>query len=96
MATIIVPEDLERYRNIFKERNLKYKFILLKPNYKTVVERCQSRTCHSNVTPEYWIDYFYNLLKFDEQVEVIDNTNMTAEETAECILKKYGFTEDKK
>lgn len=92
LATIIAPEDLEKYRNIFKERNLKYKFILLKPNYETAVERCQSRTCHSNVTPEYWIDYFYKLLKFNEQVEVIDNTNMTAEETAECIIKKYSET----
>lgn len=86
LATIIVPEDLEKYRSLFKERNLKYKFILLKPNYETAVERCQSRTCHCNVTPEYWIEHFYNLLKFDKQMEVIDNTDMTPEETAERII----------
>ena len=44
--------------------------------------RCQSRVCHGSVTPEYWIRQFYEKLDFDGRVNVIDNTNMTPEETA--------------
>ena len=62
---------------------------MLKPNYKTVLQRCQTRTCHENVTPEYWIDYFYKLLEYNDEVDVIDTTEMTADETAEYIISNY-------
>lgn len=60
----------------------------MKPSYKTVLQRCQTRTCHKSVTPEYWIDYFYKLLVFDDEVEVVDNSEMTAEETVDYIMIK--------
>ena len=86
ISHVILPEDLDRYIEMFKIRNLKYKFFLLKPDYQTAVKRCQTRTCHTSITPEYWIKHFYDLLEFDDCVTVVDNTNMKPEETAEYIL----------
>ena len=91
LAAIIMPEDLDKYITMLESRNLNYRFVLLKPDYQTVLERCLSRTCHANVTPEYWIRYFYDLLVFDNRVDVLDNAGMTIEETAECILKLCIF-----
>lgn len=88
ISHVILPEDLDRYIEIFESRNLQYKFILLKPEYQTAVERCQKRTCHATVTPEQWIKHFYDLLEFDDRITVVDNTLLTAEETVEYILKK--------
>lgn len=88
LSHIVMPEDMDKYIEMFESRNLKYKFFLLKPEYHTAVNRCQSRTCHTSVTPEYWIKHFYDLLNFDDRVAVVDNTHMTAEETAEFILKE--------
>ena len=86
LSHVVLPEDMDKYIEIFEFRNLKCKFALLKPEYQTAVERCQSRTCHASITPEYWIKHFYDLLDFDARVAIVDNTNMTAEETAGFIL----------
>lgn len=86
LSHIVLPEDLDKYIDIFKKRKLKYRFFLLKPQYQTAVERCRTRTCHTSVTPEYWLKHFYDLLVFDSRVVTVDNTNMTVEETAEHIL----------
>jgi predicted ABC-type ATPase len=88
LSTVILPEDLDKYIKIFQSRNLKYRFFLLKPEYQTAVERCLLRTCHASITPEYWIKHFYELLNFDDSVIVVDNTNLTPEETAAYILQK--------
>jgi cytidylate kinase len=87
LSTVILPEDLDKYIGIFQSRNLKYRLFLLKPDCHTAVERCQTRTCHASVTPEYWIKYFYEMLNFDDRVIVLDNTNLTPEQTAAHILK---------
>jgi len=87
LSTVILPEDLDKYIGIFQLRNLKYRLLLLKPDYQTAVERCQTRTCHASVTPEYWTKHFYEMLNFDDRVIVVDNTNLTPEETAAHILK---------
>lgn len=88
VSCVIMPGDLEKYIKLFEARNLKYAFYLLKPEYQTAVERCQSRTCHTSVTPEFWIKHFYDQLNFDDRVVVVDNTNMTPEETAKRILEE--------
>ena len=88
LSSVILPEDMDNYIKMFESRNLKYNMFLLRPEYQTAVYRCQSRTCHTSITPEYWIKYFYDILEFDGRVMVIDNTNITAEETAEQILVK--------
>lgn len=87
VSAVIMPEDLDQYVSIFESRNVSYQFFLLRPAYRTAVERCQARTCHGSVTPEYWIEYFYDRLQFDGRVIVIDNTDLTAEETAEHIWR---------
>lgn len=87
LSHIILPEDYSKYIKAFETRNMQYKFILLKPEYSSAVERCQTRICHSNVTPEKWIRHFYDILVPDNRIEVIDNTHMTVNETADSILR---------
>jgi len=87
LSHVVLPEDLEKFIEMFKARKLQYKFILLKPEYQTAVERCGARTCHETVTPEQWIKHFYDVLVFDDRFDIVDNTNMTPQETAEYILK---------
>jgi hypothetical protein len=87
LSTVILPEDLDKYIGIFQARNLKYRLFLLKPDYQTAFDRCQTRTCHASVTPEYWIKYFYEMLNFDGRVIVVDNTKLTPEETAAYVLR---------
>ena len=90
LSHVITPAEMAAYVTLFRERNLAYRFVLLKPDYATAVARCQSRTCHTSVTPEYWIRHFYDLLAFDGGAEVVDSTHMTPEETAEYILGELG------
>ncbi len=87
LSTVILPEDMDKYLGILQSRNLKFRLFLLRPEYETALTRCQSRTCHASVTPEYWIRHFYEKLDFDERVKVIDNTSMTPEETAAHVLQ---------
>jgi gluconate kinase len=87
LAVVVHPDDVQKYKEMLKTKNLKYKFILLKPSFQAALARCQTRTCHKSITPEYWINYFYDLLQYDDEVEIVDNTNMTAEETAEYIIR---------
>lgn len=89
LAAVIHPEDLLQYKALLKVRRLRYRFYLLKPDYAAALQRCQTRTCHKSVTPEYWIDYFYRLLNYDATVNVVDNTLLTAEETAAYILNSF-------
>lgn len=90
LSHIVLREDLEKYIEIFNTRHLRYKFILLKPEYQTAVERCQTRTCHDTVTPEKWIKHFYDILVFDDKVEVVDNTNMNPNEVAMKIIETFA------
>lgn len=90
LAAVVHPDDMKKYKEILEARNLQYKFILLKPSFQAAMVRCQTRTCHKSVTPEYWINYFYDLLQYDDEVKIVDNTNMTAEETAEYIMQHFG------
>ena len=87
LASVIMPEDLDKYLEIFEARKMKYYHFLLKPEYQIAVKRCQSRICHSSVTPEYWIKHFYDSLDFGDRVIVVDNTSMTAEETADYVIE---------
>lgn len=87
LSHVVLPEDLPKYIEIFNTRNMEYKLILLKPEYKCAVERCQTRTCHKSITPEVWIKHFYDILIFNGMFDIIDNTNLSANETADAILK---------
>lgn len=87
LSHIVLAEDYKRYIELFESHNIKYKMILLKPEYQTAVERCKTRICHDNITPEKWIRHFYDILDFnDGEFDIIDNSNMTAQETSEIIL----------
>lgn len=87
LSHVILPEDFKKFIKIFESRHMKYKFILLRPEYQIAVERCQTRTCHASITPEKWIKYFYDILVFDaDQFYIINNSDMTVQETAEAIL----------
>ena len=84
---IILSEDMMHYCNIFSERNLDYQFYLLQPQIEECIRRCQGRTCHSQVTPEYWIRHFHEQLTALEGVTTIDNTNLSIQETVLKICK---------
>ena len=86
LSHILMPEDMDRYVEIFNSRGLDYRFFLLKPDYKTALERCHTRTCHTSITPEEWVRHFYDALVFDGSVEVVENTDMTAGQTANYVL----------
>lgn len=87
LSHIILPEDLNQYIKHFQSRKMNYKLILLKPQYQTALERCQIRTCHTSITPEKWIQHFYDRLVFDDDLfSIVDNSEMTAQEAAETIL----------
>jgi len=86
LAHVIMPDDMNKYIEIFRARNLHHRFILLQPTYETAVARCQTRTCHTSITPEEWIKHFYDALVFTNGVEIIDNTHMTALQTVAHIL----------
>ena len=87
LSHIVLPEDLKKFLELFESRNLEYKLILLRPEYQTVIERCQIRSCHTGITPEKWIKHFYDILVFDDdRFSIIDNSHMTAQDTAETIL----------
>ncbi len=90
VATVIHPEDVAEYQALFAARGLRSRFYLLKPAYAAVVQRCQTRTCHRNITPEYWIDYFYRLLEYGADVTPVDNTNLTPQQTAGVVLADFG------
>ncbi len=86
LSHIILPEDINRYINLFESKKIRYKFILLKPDFDTALSRCQMRTCHNHITPEYWIRYFYDRLDSSDEMQVIDNTELTIHETVNQIL----------
>lgn len=87
LSHIVLPEDFNKYIELFESRNIKYKLILLKPEYQTAVERCRIRTCHTSITPEKWIKYFYDSLVFDnDRFYIINNSDITVQDTAEIIL----------
>lgn len=89
LSHIILPEDWDRYKAIFSWRELRYRHILLKPDIDTVISRCNTRTCHKSVTPEYWIRYFHKRLLFNENagIFVIDNTDLSIDETVMRIIE---------
>lgn len=92
LSHVILPQDIDRYIRIFTERNLEYRFYLLRPAYEEAVARCQIRTCHKSITPEYYVKYFYDKLVFSEGIIVVDNTSLSIDETIQRILFKRCIT----
>jgi len=92
LSTVIVPGDMERYVQVLASRNMNYQFFHLRPDYQTAVDRCATRTCHETITEEYWIKRYYEMLVgFDDSVIVVDNTNMSPDETAAYVLGKFNY-----
>ena len=91
LSHIIIPKDWCRYKEIFLKRRLKYSHFLLKPDIDAAISRCNTRTCHKSVTPEYWIRYFDESLLFNGSADVftIDNTDLTVDETVMKIMETH-------
>ena len=90
ISTIVEPQDLQEYVNMFESKGMEYSIILLKPAYETAVIRTQTRTCFGSVTPEEWVRYFYDRLEFDDMT-ALDNSGLTVEESAAAVLQMSGF-----
>ena len=86
LAHVVMPDDIPKYKALFESKGMAYRIILLKPSYEVAVERTRTRTCHAGVTPEEWVRYFYTKLTFSTDVEIIDSSNITAEQTAWRII----------
>lgn len=94
ISTVIIPEDLPKYRGIFQSRSLIYKFFLLQPNYSSALSRSKTRTCFKGITPEEWVKHFYDELRVLEHqdnadVVIFDNSEYSVEESAEAILNIF-------
>jgi len=86
LSHIVMPADIHKYISLFESRCMTYQVILLKPNYETALSRTKTRTCHTSITPEEWVRYFYDRLVFDN-IEVLDNSNLTVEQSALEIIR---------
>ena len=52
LTFVVLPKDLQDYKNLFESKGMNYRIILLKPSYEVAVKRTQTRTCFTSVTPE--------------------------------------------
>ena len=85
---IVMPNDLQKYKNLFLSKGINFRVILLKPRYEIAVERTKTRTCFGSITPEEWVYYFYDKLAFaDDEIEVIDNSELSVEQAALTLIK---------
>lgn len=89
LSHIILPQDLDRYIKIFTEKNLDYHFYLLNPLFEKAVERCQSRNCHNTKTSEDFVRYYHERLTFTNGITIIDNTNLSVDETVNTIITNF-------
>ncbi|MHB9108151.1 MAG: AAA family ATPase [Armatimonadota bacterium] len=94
LSHVIVPDDLPRYRAIFRQRQLRYRIFVLQPDCTTAIARSKERTCFNGITDEHWIRHFHEQLSVLEQQEetdviVYDNAGENAEASAERIMQFY-------
>lgn len=78
--------DVDKYKQLFESKGLDYKIILLKPDYETAVQRCQTRTCHAKITPDEWIRYFYDRLYATDGVIELNNTGYSINDAVNKIM----------
>ena len=86
LSHVVMPADIAKYKGLFESKGMKYRIILLRPSYETALSRTKTRTCHTSITPEEWVRYFYDSLVFDD-MEVLDNSHMTVAEAARVIVQ---------
>ncbi|MHB1153294.1 MAG: methyltransferase domain-containing protein [Eubacteriales bacterium] len=89
LSHIILPEDWDRYTDLFLQHRIRFIHILLKPDIETAISRCNTRTCHTSITPEYWIRFFDEKLTYgdNDDIFILDNTGLSVDETIMKILK---------
>lgn len=85
-ANVVLPADVDKYKQLFESKGLDYKIILLKPDYETAVQRCQTRTCHAKITPDEWIRYFYDRLYATDGVIELNNTGYSINDAVNKIM----------
>ena len=90
LAQVILPEELSWYEQFFAQRHMTFHCFLLQPTCDEALARCQTRTCHPQPTPEYWVRFFYEKTDCKEQMTVIDNTQQTVAETTQAILAQVN------
>ena len=94
LSLVILPAELDTYRAMLLSRGLNYRIFFLCPDYRTVLDRTKTRKCFGSVTPEKWVQHFYEetepfrRLQHDDVV-LVDNREMTIEETVETVLSSF-------
>lgn len=66
LAHVVLPEQLERYLALFWELELIYSTVFLRPRLETAIDRSKTRTCHTGVTPEVWVEHLHEALAVEE------------------------------
>ena len=84
LTYVVMPKDLQKFKDIFERKGMDYRIILLKPSYEIAVKRAQTRTCFTSVTPEEWVRHFYDALDCDD---VFNNSDLTVQQSAVEILQ---------
>lgn len=90
IAHVVMPADLPRYREALAALGYRVTVVMLRPSLETALARCQTRTCHTSVTPPYWVQHFHEALRTDGAaagVHVHDNAGETVRETADAVWK---------
>ena len=87
LTHVVLPDDIQKYKDMFETKGMIYRVILLSPRYEIAVARTQTRTCFRTVTPEEYVRYFYDKLVFDDcNAEIFDNSDITVEQSVLKIL----------
>jgi predicted kinase len=91
LAHVILPEDLPRYRAIFRARELRFLIVVLDPPYATALRRCSMRTSFRSVTPEAWVERFHEAARRFEAADdllVLDNSVGAVEDAVRAIMDR--------
>jgi gluconate kinase len=89
ISHVILPDDLPTYRNLFRAREVQYRFVVLKPTYSTALERCRNRTSFNTMVADVWVRQFHSAIagfERSDDVVVLDNTDGSAEDSARRII----------
>lgn len=91
LSLVVLPEEIERYREIFIRQKLDYHMYFLSADMDTLMNRTRTRKCFKSPTPEEWVVYFHDKLKSIQNIKaedltVIDNNYISVSEVTDIIL----------
>jgi predicted kinase len=75
------------------------KHIVLLPRLDVAIKRTELRTCFTSITPKYWVEYFHQkmemLCKANMDIDIIDNSELSIEETKQRVIDLIEKIDDR-